>query len=106
MNYASEAVLLSVPGVGEDLAEPIVRERSNKPFKSLEEMAQRLAISLPDKAVPFLTTEEVETYSIVSVGEVNGSRVRRTVKAVVQVAPQPQGAALHRIIAWYDDVTD
>jgi general secretion pathway protein K len=114
VNYASEAVLLSVPGVDEDLAEPIVQERSNKPFKSLEEMAQRLAISLPDKAVPFLTTDEVGTYSIVSVGEVYGSRVRRTIKAVVQVPQQgavpqgavAQGAALHRIIAWYDDFTD
>jgi general secretion pathway protein K len=109
VNYASEAVLLSVPDVGEDLAGRIVQERSNKPFKSLEEMAQRLAISLPDKAVPFLTTIEVGTYSIVSVGEVNGSRVRRTIKAIVQVAQQgavAQGAALHRIIAWYDDVTE
>ena len=104
VNYASEAVLLSVPGVGEDLAEPIVRERSNKPFKSMEDMAQRLSTSLPDEALPFLTVDEVGTYSIVSVGEVNGSRVRRTVKAVVQVAPQ--GAALHRIIAWYDVVTE
>jgi type II secretory pathway component PulK len=104
VNYASEEVLLSVPGVDEDLAAPIVRERSNKPFKSLEDVAQRLATSLPDKALPFLTTDEVGIYSIVSVGEVNGSRVRRTIKAVVQVAPQ--GAALHRIIAWYDDVTD
>ena len=104
VNYASEAALLSVPGVDEDLAGPIVQERSNKPFKSLEDMAHRLAVSLPDKAVPFLTIDEVEIYSIVSVGEVNGSRVRRTIKAVVQVAPE--GAALHRIIAWYDDFTD
>ena len=104
VNYASQAVLLSVPGVGDDLAELIVQERSNKPFKSLQDMAQRLAISLPDKALPFLTIDEAGTYSIVSVGEVNGSRVRRTIKAVVQVASQ--GAALHRIIGWYDDVTE
>lgn len=104
VNYASEAVLLSVPGVGEDLAEPIVRERTTQPFKSLEDMAQRLSTSLPDEALPFLTTESCKIYSIVSVGEVKGSRVRRTVKAVVQVGPQ--GVALHRIIAWYDDVTE
>jgi general secretion pathway protein K len=104
VNYASEAVLLSVPGVGEDLVQPIVRERSNKPFKSLDELSQRLGVSLPDEALPFLSTDACKIYSIVSVGEVNGSRVRRTVKAVVQVASQ--GAALHRIIAWYDDVTD
>jgi len=67
-------------------------------------MTQRLAISLPDRALPFLTTEEVGTYSIVSMGEVKGSRVRRTIKAVVRVASQ--GSALHRIVAWYDDVTE
>jgi general secretion pathway protein K len=114
VNYASEAALLSVPGVDEDLAEPIVRERSNKPFKSLEDVAQRLSTSLPEKALPFLTTGEVGIYSIVAVGEVKGSRVRRTIKAVVQVAqqgavpqgPVSQGAALHRIIAWYDDFTE
>jgi type II secretory pathway component PulK len=104
LNYASGAVLLSVPGVDEDLAESIVRERTSQPFKSLEDVAQRLSTSLPDQAQPFLTTEPCKTYSIVSVGEVNGSRVRRAIKAVVQVAPQ--GAALHRIIAWYDDFTD
>ncbi|MGD0326132.1 MAG: hypothetical protein ABSD45_20615 [Terriglobia bacterium] len=104
VNYASEAVLLSVPDVDEDLAEPIVRERTNKPFTSLADVAQRLSTSLPDQALPFLTTEPCKIYSIVSVGEVNGSRVRRTIKAVVQVAPQ--GTALHRIIAWYDDFTE
>jgi general secretion pathway protein K len=104
VNYASEEVLLSVPDVTEELAEPIVRERTNKPFKSLDELAQRLGVSLPDKALPFLTTDTCQTYSIVSVGAVNGSRVRRTVKAVVQVTPQ--GPGRHRIIAWYDDVTE
>jgi general secretion pathway protein K len=104
VNYASEAVLLSVPGVTEELAGPIVQERSKKPFTSLDEMVQRLAVSLPDQALPFLSVDEAETYSIVSVGAVIGSRVRRTIKAVVQVTPQ--GTALHRIIAWYDDVTE
>jgi type II secretory pathway component PulK len=104
VNYASEAVLLSLPGVGEDLAELIVRERSKTPFKSLDDMGQRLTLSVPNEAAPFLAFADVGTYSIVSVGEVNSSRVRRTVKAVVQVAPQ--GVTLHRIIAWYDDITE
>jgi general secretion pathway protein K len=104
VNYASEAVLLSVPGVTEELAGPIVQERSKKPFTSLDDMAQRLGISVPDEALPFLGTDDRETYSIVSVGALIGSRVRRTIKAVVQVTAQ--GTARHRIIAWYDDVTE
>jgi len=104
VNYASKAVLLSVPGMDEGEVEPIVQERADKPFKSLEDMAQRLAISLPSEAVPFLTTAESGIYSIISVGEVNGSRVRRTIRAVVQVASQR--AALHRIVGWYDDAAE
>jgi predicted DNA-binding helix-hairpin-helix protein len=104
VNYATEEALLSVPGVTEELAEPIIQERMKQPFKSLDEMVQGLAVSVPDKALPFLTTGTCKTYSIISVGTVSGSRVRRTVKAIVQV--QPWGAALHRIVAWYDDVTE
>ncbi|HXX23840.1 MAG TPA: helix-hairpin-helix domain-containing protein [Terriglobia bacterium] len=104
VNYATEEALLSVPGVSESLAGAIVEERVKKPFQSVDEMVQRLAVSLPDKALPFLTTGTCKTYSIVSVGTVSGSRVRRTVKAIVQVGPR--GAALHRIIAWYDDATE
>jgi len=105
VNYASEAVLLSVPDVDADLAQAIVQERNKQPFKSLDEITQRLGVSLPDQAVPYLTTSACDTYSIVSVGELKGSRVRRTVKAVMQIGPR--GAAQRqRIIAWYDDVTD
>lgn len=105
VNYASEAVLLSVPGVGPEMAQAIVEERSKHPFKSMDDLSDRLATSVPDQAVGILTTESCGFYSIISTGKLYGSQVRRTVKAVVQVLPH---AAIqhHRIIAWYDDVTD
>ena len=132
VNYASEAVLLSVPNMSEDLAEPIIEGRRDKPFNSLDDIGQRLSMSLPVEALPFLSTDEGGIYSIVSTGEVNGSRVLRTVKAIVQVpalipvqgttqnasqdtSQDPaqntaerasQGAAQHRIIAWYDDFSE
>lgn len=104
VNYASEAVLLSVPGVTEDLAGSLVQERRKKPFQSLDEMAERLGVSVPDEALSFLNCDEGKTYSIISAGAVKGSRVRRAIRAVVQVTPD--GPALHRVIAWYDDVTE
>jgi hypothetical protein len=104
VNYASEEVLLSVPGMNEELARSIVAERRRKPFKSTQEIAERLAMSLPDQAGPTLTTAVCPIYSIISVGGVNGSRVHRSVKAVVQVTPH--GMPPHRIIAWYDDVAE
>jgi len=104
VNYASQAALLSVPGVTEDLAKSIVQERRKKPFESLDEITQRLGTSVPDEALSFLNFGEGRTYSIVSVGAIKGSLVRRTIRAVVQVTPD--GPARHRIIAWYDDVTE
>ena len=105
VNYASEAVLLSLPGVTEHLAGSIIQERREKPFQSLDDLTKRLGTSVPDQAMPSLSFNDgSKTYTIVSVGMVNGSRVRRAVKAVIQT--EPEGAAAHRIIAWYDDATE
>lgn len=101
VNYASEEALRSVPGITESLARAIVRARKQEPFKTVIEIGDRTGEALPDEALPFLTTFEATTYTIISTGRVVDSSVRRTVEAVVQVAPQ--GAARHRIVAWYDD---
>lgn len=101
VNYASEHVLRSVPGVSPELAQAIIRERRREPFRSLEEIGKRLAVSLPDESLLFLNTNEGKTYNIVSVGELTGSQVRRTVQALVQI--DLQGIPRHRVVAWYDD---
>jgi len=101
VNYASQAVLLSALEMSPKTARAIMRERRIKPFGSINEISERVADSLPDESLPFLTTSESKTYSIVSIGQVAGSSVRRAVRAVVQVAPQ--GASPYRTIAWYDD---
>lgn len=101
VNYASEAVLLSVPEMSPGMAQAIIRERRKKPFGSISEISERVTDSLPDESLPFVTTSDSKTYSIVSIGQVAGSAVRRAVRAVVQLAPQ--GASPYRIIAWYDD---
>ncbi len=105
VNYASRAALLSVPGMTEEVAESIIQERRKGPFESLDDLKQRLDTSVPDESQSLLgATDDGRTYTILSVGMVNGSPLRRAVKAVVSV--QPQGLALHRIIAWYDDVSE
>jgi general secretion pathway protein K len=101
INYASEIALTSVPGINADLAQAIIRQRRREPFKTVAEISDRGLGSLPDEALPYLTTAEVNTYSIISTGEVEGSPVRRTVAAVVQVVPE--GGLRYRSIAWYDD---
>ena len=105
VNYASKAALLSVPGMTEAFAESLVQERRNKPFDSAEDISQRLGMSEPESAVPFLSfNDDSKTYTITSVGMVQGSRLQRTVRAVVSL--EPDGTASHRILAWYDEVTE
>jgi len=105
VNYGSRAALFSVPGMTEELAESIIQERRKGPFESLDDLTQRLGTSVPDESQSFLgATDDGRTYTILSVGMVNNSPLRRAVKAVVSV--QPQGSALHRIVAWYDDVSE
>ncbi len=103
VNYASEHVLRSVPGVDADLARAIIQEREKEPFRSVVEVSDRIALLVPEDAAPYLTTAEGNTYSITSVGEVAGSRVRRAVEAFIQL--DSQAASKYRLVAWYDDVS-
>jgi general secretion pathway protein K len=101
VNYASEPVLESVPGITSDLVRAIVQERAKGPFASLDEVGQRLSVSLPDESLPYLTTGTGPTYTIIAVGRMKGSRVRRSVEAVVEM--KPQGSRPYRVIGWCDD---
>lgn len=101
INYASESALRSVPGIDMDIAKAIIGERTREPFKTVAEVNDRIPRSLPDEALPYLTTAEVNIYTIVSTGELDASNVHRTVEAVVQFVPE--GPRRYRILSWYDD---
>jgi type II secretory pathway component PulK len=101
INYASETALRCVPGIDADLALAIVQERRKAPFKTVAEVGDRISLLLPDEALPYLTTTEPDTYTIISAGEIEGSPVRRTVAAVIQLAPE--GGLRYRVLNWYAD---
>ncbi|HKS97488.1 MAG TPA: helix-hairpin-helix domain-containing protein [Terriglobia bacterium] len=101
INYGSAAALESVPGITPDLAAAIIRERvMNGPYRSMDDANLRLSAALPDESVSYLTTAEGSFYSVVAVGEVAGSRVRRVVKALLST--RASGGAPARIVLWYD----
>ncbi len=101
INYSSAAVLESVPGITPDLAAAMIRERiTNGPYRSMDDANLRLSAALPDESLSYLTTAQTRYYSIVSVGEVAGSRVRRVVKALLFVGSNVGVPA--RIVLWYD----
>jgi len=98
-NYASEAVLRSVPGIEPVIARVLIRERAREPFRSTAELQQR--VHLPSESLPFLTLAESGVYSITARARVGHSRVQQTVQAVVQMG-SPDGRP-YRILRWYDD---
>ncbi len=98
-NYASEAVLRSVPGIEPGIARVLIRERAREPFHSTAELQQR--VHLPNEALPFLTVAESNVYSIAARARAAHSRAQRTVQAVVQMG-SPDGRP-YRILRWYDD---
>jgi general secretion pathway protein K len=101
VNYASEHALESVPGIEAPWARALIEERRHTPFQSMDEIARRLPVTVPDDALPYLTTNDGPVYSIVALGEVKGSQVRRVIRAIVQ--NQAAGPIRYRILAWYDD---
>lgn len=102
LNYASPAALASLPGVDRDLAAAIAQERARAPFRSVDDANLRLAGALSGDALPFLTTASNGYYTLVSVGEVAGSRVRRAVRAVIAIRAAGLAGA-PSIVLWYDD---
>ena len=103
INFASEEALRSVPGFTTETARALIAERRRAPFTSVSDVGQRTAIVLPDESLPFLTTAEWKMFSITATGSVEGSRVRRSVRAVVQIISR--GEYRHRTVAWYDEAT-
>lgn len=101
INYASEAVLLSVPGVSEPLARAIIQQRRLEPFKTVVQVDDRTPFTVPDESLPYLTTAESRTFAVISTGVIKGSLLRRTVGAVFQL--MTQGDRPYQIVAWYDD---
>jgi general secretion pathway protein K len=102
INYGSVASLESVPGITPDLAATIVRGRvMNGPYRSMDDANLRLSAALPAESVSYLTTAEVSYYSVVSVGEVTDSRIRRVVKALLFA--QADSGVPARILLWYDE---
>jgi competence ComEA-like helix-hairpin-helix protein len=63
INYASAAVLQSLPGIGEVTAQRIIEERAKKPFARVEDLTRvpRLKGKTLEKLRPFITVKPTPT---------------------------------------------
>ncbi|MBI4460964.1 MAG: general secretion pathway protein GspK [Acidobacteria bacterium] len=101
LNYAPYEVLRTLPGWNEALATAVVAARAAAPFRSLEELQSAVPGLSSVLLLSPLTLSQGPVYTLRATGVLPGSGVRRSVRALLRIAPDlPLG---HRVLAWWDD---
>ncbi len=102
VNYAPLPVLLSIPGMNPQTAAAIYAERQKKPFANLNEITQRLGMTIGANTMPFLSTDRSGIYTLTVKAHREHSKASRVIRAVVSLnAGEP---TRYRIIYWNENV--
>ena len=100
-NYASYEVLRALPGWDDALAAAVIAARATAPLESMEKLQAAVpAISFSASLSP-LTFAEGSVYTLTATGFLPDSPVRRSVRALVRIAPTLPLS--HQVLAWWDD---
>ena len=95
VNYAPPEVLAALPGMGWEEARSLVAARARQLLE-----ASDLSSRAPAEALPFLTTQPSQTFSLVATAWLEGSATRRSLRVV---ARRDARARLgHQRLVWYD----
>ena len=95
VNYAAPEVLAALPGMGWEEARSLVAARARRLLE-----ASDLSSRAPAEALPFLTTQPSDTFSLVATAWLEGSATRRSLRVV---ARRDARARLgHQRLVWYD----
>ena len=95
VNYAAPEVLAALPGMGWEEARSLVAARARQLLE-----ASDLSSRAPAEALPFLTTQPSQTFSLVATAWLEGSATRRSLRVV---ARRDARARLgHQRLVWYD----
>ena len=95
VNYAAAEVLAALPGMDPDQAQSLVEARSRRLLESAD--LSRLA---PAEALPFLTTQPSDTFSLVATAWLEGSATRRSLRVVAR--REARSRLGHQRLVWYD----
>ena len=95
VNYAAPEVLAALPGMGWEEARSLVAARRNHLLE-----ASDLSSRAPAEALPFLTTQPSDTFSLVATAWLEGSATRRSLRVVAR--RDPRARLGHQRLVWYD----
>lgn len=95
VNYAPPEVLAALPGMNREKARSLVVARGQRRLD-----ASDLSSRAPAEALPFLTTQPSNTFSLVATAWLEGSTTRRSLRVVAR--RDVQSRLGHQRLVWYD----
>lgn len=101
INAATYTMLISLPGMTEDLAREIIDYRKGSDFKSVFEIIEIVGAEVYNSIKSYLTIKTIPYYTITSVGITGDGKTRRGVEALVKIDAKAKKG--YRVIRWLDD---
>ena len=101
VNDASYGLLMSIPGMTEDVTQMIVELRNEEEFENIRD-ARLLALPNYNQIASFITVDPTMLYRIEARGMVNGNSVGRTITAVVELTPRKKEK--YPLLYWQEGV--
>jgi general secretion pathway protein K len=101
VNDASYGLLMSIPGMTEDVTQMIVELRHEEEFENIRD-ARLLALPNYNQIASFITVDPTMLYRIEARGKVNGNSVGRTITAVVELTPRKKDK--YTMLYWQEGV--
>ena len=113
VNAAPYALLRSLPGMTDALAESVITSRETTEFRSNADVISVLGAEVYAAASPYLAVQRSSVYAVTAVGyptvgdagEDSGrSTIQRGVRAVIEVDPDQERQ--YRVLQWLDNLGD
>jgi general secretion pathway protein K len=101
VNDASYGLLMSIPGMTEDVTQMIIELRNEEEFENIRD-ARLMAVPNYNQIASFITVDPTMLYRIESRGKINGSSVGRTITAVVELTPRKKEK--YTMLYWQEGV--
>lgn len=101
VNSAPKEVLLSIPGLSEDVVEKIIEARSEEPIKNLNDIRVAVGDAAYMQAFKYLSFSPSWIYSIIATGTIPESGVKRRIKGVVRMNLRAEDK--FQIVYWADN---
>jgi general secretion pathway protein K len=103
VNSAPIPVLAAIPGLNYDVALMIAQIRSEQPLTDPSQIAERIP-GISGEALGYLSVMPTMTYTVNSIGRVNGSKVVNRIQAVLRV--DGRGPKGYEVLYWNESNTE